>query len=107
MSGGKSHRNALSHLRHQRQQKNKPENDSRLLKNSEGYRDGERNFCREKELDNALFLQVASRVDIRKKGQKNLRTKLVDYYPKQNGHKQGTLKQRNKQKVSESTNHKP
>ena len=33
--------------------KKQPKNDSRLLKNSEGYRDGERNFCREKELDNA------------------------------------------------------
>ena len=34
------------------------ENDSRLLKNSEGNRDGERIFCRRKEADVALLLQV-------------------------------------------------
>ena len=53
------------------------------------------------------MLGLASGVDIRKKGQKNRRTKLVDYCPKQNGHKQVTLKQRNKQNVSKPTNHKP
>ena len=53
------------------------------------------------------MLGLASGVDIRKKGQKNRRTNLVDYCPKQNGHKQVTLKQRNKQNVSKPTNHKP
>ena len=53
------------------------------------------------------MLGLASGVEICKKGQKNLRTKLVDYCPKQNGHRQGTLKQRNKQNVSKPTNHKP
>ena len=37
--------------------KNKTENDSRLLKNSEGNRDNEWNFCREQEAGIALFLQ--------------------------------------------------
>ena len=36
------------------------ENDSRLLKNSEGNRNGELIFCRRKEADDALFLQVTS-----------------------------------------------
>ena len=35
--------------------KNKTENDSRLLKNNEGNRDGEWNFYRGKEPDIALF----------------------------------------------------
>ena len=37
--------------------KNKTENDSRLLKNSEGNRDDEWTFCRRQEADIALFLQ--------------------------------------------------
>ena len=42
------------------------ENDSRLLKNSEGNRDGEWIFCRRKEADVALFLQVTRIKKIRK-----------------------------------------
>ena len=42
------------------------ENDSRLLKNSEGNRDGEWIFCRRKETDVALFLQVTRIRKIRK-----------------------------------------
>ena len=38
--------------------KNKTENDSRLLKNNEGNRNAEWNFCRGKEADIGLFLQV-------------------------------------------------
>ena len=37
--------------------KNKTQHDSRLLKNSEGNRDDEWNFCRGQEADIALFLQ--------------------------------------------------
>ena len=36
--------------------KNKTENDTRLLKNSKGNHDGERNFRREKEADNCFIL---------------------------------------------------
>ena len=40
--------------------KNKTENDSRLLKNSEGNHDDEWNFCRGQEADIALFFQCKS-----------------------------------------------
>ena len=52
--------------------------------NGEGNRDGEWNFCRGKEAD-----ILAS--DKNKKEQKNLLSKLVDYSPKQEDHKQRTL----------------
>ena len=39
--------------------KNKTENDPKLLKNSEGNRDDEWNFCRGQEADIAIFLQEA------------------------------------------------
>ena len=42
------------------------ENDSRLLKDSEGNRDGERIFYGRKEVDVALFLQVTRIRKIRK-----------------------------------------
>ena len=73
--------------------KNKTENDSRLLKNSEGNRDDEWTFCRGQE----------TRI---RNDPKNLRRKLVDYCPKQGDHKQRTLKHRNKQSGSKCTNHK-
>ena len=66
---------------------NETENDSRLLKNSEGNRDGEWNFYRGKEGDIALFLQVTR---MRKIPKKNLRSQLVDDYPKLDGHNQRT-----------------
>ena len=50
------------------------ENDSRLLKNSEGNRDGESIFCRRKEADDALFLQVTSMRKIIKICEANLCT---------------------------------
>ena len=55
------------------------------------------------------LLYFPSGVDILKKDRKklNLRTKLADYYPKQDDHRQQTLKHRNKQNRSKSTNHKP
>ena len=73
--------------------RNKTENDSRLLKNSEGNRDDEWTFCRGQE----------TRI---RNDQKNLRRKLVDYCPKQGDHKQRSLKHRNKQSGSKCTNHK-
>ena len=79
------------------------ENDSRLLKNSEGNRDDEWTFCRGQEGEIALFLQETCK---NKKDQKNLRRKLVDYCLKQGDHKQRTLKNRNKQSGSKCTNHK-
>ena len=54
----------------------------------------------------ALLCNLASGVDIRKKDQKDLRIKLVESCPKQDDHKRETLKHRNKQTGSESTNHK-
>ena len=38
--------------------KNKTANDTKLLKSSKGIHDGEWNFCRGKEPDIALFMQV-------------------------------------------------
>ena len=49
------------------------ENNSRLLKNSEGNRNGKWIFCRKKEADVALFWQVS---DKNEKDLKNLRSKL-------------------------------
>ena len=49
---------------------------------------------------------LASGVDIRKKDQKNRRIKLVESCPKQDDHKGETLKHRNKQTGSKSTDHK-
>ena len=46
--------------------KNKNENDSRLLKNSEGNRHGQGHFCPENEANIALFLQVTRIGKIRK-----------------------------------------
>ena len=53
--------------------KNKTENDSRLLKNSDGNRHGERNLFPGNEADIASFVQVTRMRKIRK----NLRSKLV------------------------------
>ena len=46
--------------------KKKTDNDSRLLKNSEGNRNGEWKFCRGKDADITLFLQVTKIRKIRK-----------------------------------------
>ena len=46
--------------------KNKTDNDSRLLRNSEGNRDDEWNFCRGQEADIAFFLQKTRIRKIRK-----------------------------------------
>ena len=53
------------------------ENDSRLLKNSKGNRDGEWIFCRRKEADVALFLQVTRIRKIRKNRETNLTSQLL------------------------------
>ena len=53
------------------------ENDSRLLKNSKGNRDGEWIFCRRKEADVALFLQVTRIRKIRKNREANLTSRLL------------------------------
>ena len=63
--------------------KNKTENDSGLVKNSEGNLNDEWAFCRGQE----------TRI---RNDQKDLRRNLVDYCPKQGDHKQRTLKYRNK-----------
>ena len=52
------------------------ENDSRLLKNSEGNRDGEWIFCRGKEADVASFLQLAKIRNIRKICEADLTSRL-------------------------------
>ena len=46
--------------------KNKIENDPKLLKNSEGNRDDEWNFCKGQEADIALLLQETRKRKIRK-----------------------------------------
>ena len=66
--------------------------------------DGEWNFCRG-EGDRHCFI-LASKVDICKKDQKHVRAKLVNYCPNQDDHQQWTLKHRNKQNGSNSTDHK-
>ena len=48
------------------------DNDSRLFKNSKGNRDGEKIFCRRKEADVDLFLQVTRMRKIRKICEANL-----------------------------------
>ena len=53
------------------------ENDPRLLKNSKGNRDGEWIFCRRKEADVALFLQVTRIRKIRKNREANLTSQLL------------------------------
>ena len=64
--------------------------------------DGEWNFSQGKEADIAIFLQMTIIRKIRNK----VWSKLVDYSPKQDDHKQRTLKHRNKPNRSKSTNHK-
>ena len=53
------------------------ENDSRLLKNSEGNRDGEWIFCRRKEADVALFFEVTRMRKIRKICETNVTSRLL------------------------------
>ena len=53
------------------------ENDSRLLKNSEGIRDGEWIFCQRREANAALFLQVTRIRKIRKICEANLTSRLL------------------------------
>ena len=53
------------------------ENDFRLLKNSEGNRDGEWIFCRRKEADVVLFLQVTRMRKIIKICEANLTSRLL------------------------------
>ena len=78
--------------------KNKTANDSKLLNNSKGNRDGEWNFCRW-EGARHCFIHTSG-VDIHEKDKKSLRTKWVNYCLKQDDH-------RNKQNGSKSTNQKP
>ena len=99
--GCKSQRNAFAHASFAL--KNETENGSRLIDNSEGNLDGEWNFCRG-EGDRLSFI-LASKVDICKKDQKHVRAKLVNYCPQQDDHRQWTLKHRNKQNGSKSTDH--
>ena len=49
----------------------------RLFNNSEGNRDGEKIFCRRKEADIALFLQVTRMRKIRKICEANLTSQLL------------------------------
>ena len=53
------------------------ENDSRLLKNSKGNRDGERTFYQRKEADVSLFLQVTRIRKVRKIWEANLTSWLL------------------------------
>jgi len=53
------------------------ENDSRLIRNSKGNRDGEWIFCRRKEADVALFLQFTRIGKIRKNREANLTSRLL------------------------------
>ena len=103
----KSQHNALSHASFAHASfalKNKTENSSRLIENSKGNLGGEWNFCRGE--GDRLFFILASKVDICKKDQKHVRAKLVNYCPNQDDHQQWTLKHRNKQNGSKSTDHK-
>ena len=65
-------------------------------------RDGEWIYCRRKEADVALFLQVTR---MRKIIKICKATKLVDYCPKKDDHKAMNLEMRNKQNGSKFTNH--
>ena len=83
--------------------KKKIENDPKLLKNSEGNRDDEWNFCWGQEADIALFLQETRIGKIIKSFEEN---SVADHCPRQFNHKQWTLKHKNKQSGSKCTNHK-
>ena len=78
-----------------------PENDPKLLKNSEGNHDDEWNFCLGQEADIALFL-LETRI---RKIIKALK-KPSHSCAKQSDHKQRKLKHRNKISGSKCTNHK-
>ena len=71
-------------------------------KNGERNRDVEWNFCRGKETDIALFLQVTR---TRKNRKILILIELVDYSPKQDDHKQRILKKTHRNPPT--TNHKP
>ena len=75
---------------------------SKKTENGKENCDGEWNFSRGKEADIAIFLQMTITRKIRNK----VWSKLVDYSPKLDDHKQRTLKHRNKPNGSKSTNHK-
>ena len=74
-------------------------NDSRLLKNSEGNRDGEWIFCRRKEADVALLLQVTGIRKITKICEANFNLSI---YPQQDDHKATNLETWNKPNGSKS-----
>ena len=78
--------------------KNKTENDSRLVKNRERNCHGLWNFCRGKEADIALFLQVTKIGKIRK----NVRSKLVDDCPKMSNEPNETQKQAKRIEIHQS-----
>ena len=75
----------------------------RLLKNSEGNRDGGWIFCWRKEADIALFLQMPRIKKIRKICEANLTSQLL---PETGDNKATNLETPNKQNGSKSTNHK-
>ena len=77
------------------------ENDSRLLKNSEGNRDGEWIFCRRKVADVALFSQVTRMRNIIKICKANLTSGLL---PETGRSQSNQTLTRNKQNGSKSTN---
>ena len=79
------------------------DNDSRLLKNSEGNCDGEWIFCWRKEADVALFLQVARIRKIRKNCEANLSSQLLLKTGRSQSNESWNTKQTN---GSKSTNHK-
>ena len=83
------------------------ENDSRLLKNSEGNCDGEWIFCQRKEADVALFLQVTGIRKIRKTCKASSTSRLLPQ--NRTITKQGTLKHETNKtdRNPPITNHKP
>ena len=74
---------------------------TKLRINGKGNRDGEWNFCRRREADIALFLQVTRITQLRK-----FSKQTNHYSPKRDDHKQQTLKHRNKPNGSKSINYK-
>ena len=83
------------------------ENDFRLLKNSEGNRDGEWIFCQRKEADIALFLQVTRMRKIIKICEANLTSRLLPKTGRPQSNKPCNRKQTKQIEIHQSqmTNH--
>ena len=83
------------------------ENDSRLLKNSKGNRNGKRIFCWRKEADVALFLEVTRIRKIRKICKANLNSRVLPETGWSQSNETWNMTQTKQMENPPITNHKP